>query len=216
MYGYVIDGLNKDCIAAIASSTGAALNVASTNTIKCLKALNILPATSILWTSLATISDQRRLAAHGTRSPAKRIDAFDTFNRDLDDCVSGLVELLSSLEKHFKMTGEDASEIHYAKLALPKITRQAEKRYSICQIDAIVGKTVDHVEYGFREDIDDVHQSEAMILHFTDGSTLGIDTGSNAENLSGEKRKIKPSDFRVDFSLHWVPVPSALRTSYES
>ena len=47
-----------------------------------------------------------------------------------------------------------------------------EPQYSIHQIRKIVGKTIDWVEYGARESHRDVHQSEPIILYFTDGSQL--------------------------------------------
>ena len=53
------------------------------------------------------------------------------------------------------------------------------------------------------ENIDDVHQSELIVIHFTDGSILSLDTGSNAGNLRCEKHP--PQDFHVDFRVHWVP-----------
>lgn len=68
------------------------------------------------------------------------------------------------------------------------------------------GKTVERVEYGFREPISNVHQSEVMILSFTDGSILGIDTGSNAAALASahEGSGLHPDDFHVDMDLRWV------------
>jgi len=205
LYGYVIDGLNKECIARIATIYGATINVAGDNTVKSLKRINLLPANSVLWAAFDTISDQRRRASHRTRPPAERFAAFDTFNRDLEACVSSLAELLTSLEGAMKITGENASDIHYAKQALPKIGRPVQKNFSICRIAQIKGKTVKDVEFGFRQDIEGVHQSEAIILYFTDGSILGIDTGSNAENLSGRRRTLTPEEFHVNISLQWVP-----------
>jgi hypothetical protein len=42
------------------------------------------------------------------------------------------------------------------------------------------------VEFGFREDIEGVHQSEALVVHFSDGSIMGIETGSNARDIDEE------------------------------
>ena len=73
------------------------------------------------------------------------------------------------------------------------------------------GKTVERVEYGFREDIDGVHGSEVLVVHFTDGSIMSLDTGSNAWNLTDEYDGLHPEDFHVDFHVHWVPErPAAL------
>ncbi|OFW41086.1 MAG: hypothetical protein A3J28_15810 [Acidobacteria bacterium RIFCSPLOWO2_12_FULL_60_22] len=90
-------------------------------------------------------------------------------------------------------------------LQLPKIGRPPEAHYSICQASQMVGKTVAKVEFGFRENIEGVHGSELLIVHFTDGSILSIDTGSNAGNLAHQHEGLKENDFHVDLSLHWVP-----------
>jgi hypothetical protein len=66
---------------------------------------------------------------------------------------------------------------------------------------------VERVEFGFRERHDGVHQSEAMILFFTDGSILGVDTGSNAGNIASKYEGLRPDDFHADFMLYWVPPP---------
>ena len=50
-----------------------------------------------------------------------------------------------------------------------------------------------------------LHQSEVLIIHFTDGSILGIDTGSNIGNLCSEKPGLQPNEFHVDLNLQWVP-----------
>jgi hypothetical protein len=48
-----------------------------------------------------------------------------------------------------------------------------------------------------------VHQSELLLIYFTDGSIMGIDTGSNAANL--RDRPSQPEDFHVDFRMHRIP-----------
>jgi type VI protein secretion system component Hcp len=60
------------------------------------------------------------------------------------------------------------------------------------------GKTVDRVEFGFAEQTEGAHRSELLIIHFTDGSIMSIDTHMNAG-------KFKPTDFDVSYLLHWVP-----------
>jgi hypothetical protein len=60
------------------------------------------------------------------------------------------------------------------------------------------GKTIADFEYGFAELLPDCHQTERIILHFTDGSRLTIDIGSNAFNLSTEHKGLKPKDFHTD------------------
>jgi hypothetical protein len=65
------------------------------------------------------------------------------------------------------------------------------------------GKAVERVEFGHREQIEGVHQSEAIILHFTDGSIMSLDTGSNARILACDAHP--PQTFHVDLRVNWVP-----------
>ena len=91
--------------------------------------------------------------------------------------------------------------------SLPKIVGGVESHYSICEATRMVGKTAESVKFGMREDIEDVHQSEALCVKFTDGEILGLDTGSNASKLE-RNASMKPSELHVDFMLRWVPAPS--------
>jgi hypothetical protein len=50
-----------------------------------------------------------------------------------------------------------------------------------------------------------VHGTEALIIHFTDGSMMGLHSGSNAANISNEENSLRPENFHVDFIVHWVP-----------
>jgi hypothetical protein len=80
----------------------------------------------------------------------------------------------------------------------PKPVAPPEPHYSINQALQMVGKTVASVEVGHRRTIPKVHESELIVIHFTDGTTLSIDTGSNAANISS-----KPEAFHTDFMLEW-------------
>ncbi len=91
--------------------------------------------------------------------------------------------------------------------SLPKIVGDVESHYSICNATRMIGKTVEKVEFGKRGDIEEVHQSEALCVKFTDGEFLGLDTGSNALDFE-RNAAMKPNEFHVDFMLTWVPAPS--------
>lgn len=103
------------------------------------------------------------------------------------------------------MNGDKATQRSEAKKWLPEIGKAAEPHYSICQASRMQGKTVERVESGSGKRIENVHQSEVIIIHFTDGSILSIDTGSNVGNLALEVSGLKGEDFDVNFRLHWVP-----------
>lgn len=210
LYGYVIDGLDKRTIERIAAHQSLTLNVSSDNTLKALaKVLPTLPPGAVLWRALGKVSMERRNAGHGVRRPAQRFPAFEEFTNDLEAIVTGFRELLAALENVLGMNGERARKRQQAKAWLPRIDRPPMGHYSIAQLPTIVGKTVERVEFGFCEHIDGVHEREGMILYFTDGSILGIDSGSNAANIADkyEHEGLQPDDFHVDFMLKWVPPP---------
>ena len=204
LYGYLIDGLNKECIAKIAAQSGETINVNSDRTVKALKKAVTLRVDSPLWSVYDKISEERGLSAHGIREPAVPFTAFEEFDQDLRSAVLALRDLLSCLETQLGVNGESARARHDSRAYMPSIERPPEANYSICQIGDAVGKTIKNVEYGLRSSHEGVHESEAILLYFTDGSVLGIDTGSNAGNVSDEQNGLKPEDFHVDFNLHWL------------
>jgi hypothetical protein len=206
LYGYLIDGLDKECISQLAARLGKNIKVGDKTTLQALKKVFIYLETSPAFgQAMSLVSEQRRLASHGVRPPAKSFRAFSQFTRDLSLCLDGVKEILALLERKFGMNGEQAYERHQTKTSLPKIAQPAQAHFSIVQASRMLGKTVAKVEYGFRVHIDDVHESELLIIHFTDGSIMSIDTGSNSWNLSDDEKGLRPEDFHVDFVIHWVP-----------
>ncbi len=101
------------------------------------------------------------------------------------------------------MDAEKATKRQDALERLPRIARPPEASYSINDAALMEGRTVNTVEFGFRHDIKGVHQSELLLIYFTDGSVMGIHTGSNAANLRDQASQ--PEDFHVDFRMEWVP-----------
>ncbi len=206
LYGYLIDGLDKDCISILASSLGKNIKVGGKNTIQAITKLfpdlqtapNFMPAVNL-------VSEQRRLASHGVRPRAENFPAFSQFTKDLSLCLEAVKEILAMLERDFGVNGEKAYEHHEAKKGLPQINRAPEAHYSIVQASHMKGKTIEKVEFGFRQEIEGVHESEAMIIYFTDGSIMSLVAGSNVGNLVSDKNGLRPEDFHVDFIVHWVP-----------
>ena len=68
----------------------------------------------------------------------------------------------------------------------------------------VVGKTIAAVEYGAVEGHSgSVHEGEAIVLHFTDGTALSIEIGSNVMNLVDRHPDLKPEDFHTDLVPIW-------------
>jgi hypothetical protein len=206
LYGYLIDGLNKGCISSLAARLGRRITVGDKRTIEAIATLfPDLKSCPHFLTAINLVSEQRRLASHGVRPPARQLPAFSQFTKDLYVCFKAMKELLTTLEGEFGMKGEEMNERQRAKDFLPKIDRPSDPDYSIVQSSRMTGKTIEKVEFGFREKIEGVHQSEVLIIHFTDGSIMGLNTGSNAANVASHAKDLRPEDFHVDFMVHWVP-----------
>ena len=108
------------------------------------------------------------------------------------------------IESEFGVDGKGAHGRHEAKKWLPKIAAPANPHGLILQVSRMKGKTIDKVEYGTREDIKQVHGSEAIIIYFTDGSIMGLDTESNAFNVAESEQPFRAEDLHIDFMVHWV------------
>jgi hypothetical protein len=206
LYGYLIDGLSKDCIARLAVKFGKNIKIGEKKTIDAVtKLFPTLETTGSFTPAMDLVSEQRRLASHGVRPPAESFHAFSQFTKDLSLCLKGVKELLEILECESGVYGEEARKHYEAKRWLPKIVRPPMAHFSIVEASKMKGKTVEKVEFGFRKGIEGVHDSEALIIYFTDGSIMGLDTGSNALNLSNNENGLRPEDFHVDLKVQWVP-----------
>ena len=204
LYGVLIDGLDKAGIEHLGKCLGRPINAQSMKTrdglAKILPALTGDPAFA---DPIENVSAQRRLASHKVRPAAQPMAAFEQFTKDLQLCHQALRLLRTALETELHMDAKKATNRQEALAHLPRIGRAVEQRYPINRAVAMIGKTVAKVEFGFRHDIEGVHHSELLLIYFTDGSIMSIDTGSNARNLSD--RAHEPQDFHVDFRIHWVP-----------
>jgi hypothetical protein len=66
-----------------------------------------------------------------------------------------------------------------------------------------VGKTVAAIEYGEVESRRGMHAAEAVVFHFSDGTALSIEIGSNARDLSAS-RDLTPPDVHTDLRPFWT------------
>jgi hypothetical protein len=206
LYGYLIDGISRSCLSKLATHLAIPSKFESDRTVAALtKLLPALESPSRFADALALVSEQRRIATHKVRPPAKRFEAFATFTKDLVLCLDALKELLRALEQALKVDGIAAQQRHDAKRRLPMLNKEVHHFASIRQSSQMIGKTIERVEYGERETIEGVHGSEGLLIHFTDGTILGIETGSNASNITSSRDDLRSEDFHVDLALSWVP-----------
>ena len=126
------------------------------------------------------------------------------FYRDLEVVIEAYGALLELIESEFSVSSDHELKRHEAMNYLPKIVGDVEPHHSICEATRMVGKTVEKVEFGMREDIEGVHQSEALRVKFTDDEILAMDTKSNASDLEFNAA-MQPNELQVNFMLRWVP-----------
>ena len=209
LYGFLVDSLSKDCLLELANIRNKTIDGAENMKTKTLLRLvfNEFDKNSKLHTFLAEVSEKRRQSSHGVREAAKKSNAFEDFRNDLEIAVEVYEKLLALIETEFNVLSEHELRRHEIMEGLPKIVRDAESHYSICQSKKMEGKTVEKVWFGMREEIEDVHQSEVLYMQFTDGEILAMQIGSNALDFLYSKG-INPNELNTDLILTWVPAAS--------
>ena len=100
---------------------------------------------------------------------------------------------------------------HKIMATLPKIDKNTKPdllRHLKTQTSKMEGKTIKTVKFGIREHHTKLHQSDVLLLEFTDGSILSMQTGSNASNITDSLQrqgiKMEPDEFHTDFVLIWA------------
>ena len=209
LYGFLVDSLSKKCLLDLAllrnQTIPKAQNMKPTTLLR--HVFSKLDEHSKLHTLLSKVSEQRGKSSHGVRPAAIKSDAFGDFDRDLEVATEAYEELLRLIESEFGVSANHELGRHRTMASLPRIDRDVESHYSICEATRMEGKTVEKVEFGMCEDIEGVHQSEVLYVRFTDGEMLAMEIGSNALDFECNAT-MKPNEFQVDFMLRWVPAPS--------
>jgi hypothetical protein len=206
-YAFLVNGLRKEAIKLLGERLHVAGNFDNDKTLVALKRLLPAETHKRVLEPFEVLSTQRRLASHKVRPPAKPFPAFEEFSKDMVCVLKALKALKVFLEGVFKVSAQNCRTRQTEVASLPELDsgRKAEPSYSISKLPEVAGKTIERVEFGFRKSNPKLHESEAMILHFTDGSILGIETGSNAANVASAHEGLQPIDFHVDFLLTIAP-----------
>ncbi len=204
LYQLVGDGLQPKALEPLA----ALLNVNLENAQHRFKSLKqILPAElrPIICRPLRDVEEQRE-AVHGIRSapPASR-EAFGDFDELLTKVERALRALKTWLERTFQLDAEVCLERERAMVVLPEISGPPRPEFKLAEVKKAEGKTVKCVEFGAPELPEDVGPSEAIILHFTDGSAMALTVGSNAGDLAFEHEGMSAGDLSTDIMVFWVP-----------
>lgn len=92
-------------------------------------------------------------------------------------------------------------------------TDRPRPEFKLADLSRAIGKTVSRVEWGEEDNPPSIHQAESIILHFTDGTAMGIVVGSNVGNLGLEGTKRKPCPVEIDLMTVWLDNEQAKTTS---
>lgn len=84
------------------------------------------------------------------------------------------------------------------KTALPR------PEFKLADLRRAIGKTIERVEWGEEDNPPDIHQAESIILHFSDGTSMGIIIGSNVMNIGLGGTKKKPCPLSTDLMVAWL------------
>ena len=213
LYRLVVDGLCIKALIELASKLKTTLpplepgKVRTTmNTLK-----TLLPSTlhSTIYDPLRACSlDRNRL--HGVPSkPAHAFPAFKEFHKHANAIHTAIVSLRSWLEENLELSGERCLKREQAMKYFPKFDGPLRPDFKHEKLQEAVGKTIARVEAGEFIPGEGCHHREAMVLHFTDGTALAIDVGSNAGNLESDFEGLNASMFSADLIPIWAPNPQA-------
>ena len=85
----------------------------------------------------------------------------------------------------------------------PEFAGPPTPAFKLGELEKAVGKTIGSVEIGeVKPRSGQEHRSEAIVLHFTDGSSLALRAGCNARNLG-----VTAAEFHTDLVPTWNQPP---------
>jgi hypothetical protein len=205
LYALVVDGLDRDVIAAIAANRRVTLS----NQELTLNSLNeILPAPlrRSVHAPLKKCAKTRQ-NVHGVRSEGTQpFPAFDTFHQDLLGIEAALGALESWIAKILDVSADACLKREESMAGLfPEIVAPPMPREKTLALEQAVGRTIASVRIGAVRAKSYLHDSEAMEIHFTDGTVLSISIGSNAANVTDTIEGMEPDAFHTDLMLFWAP-----------
>lgn len=208
LHKLVIDGMREGALRKVAEEINVNLGDAKGR----LSILETLLPDEIKPTVLRPLRDCSRVRqeVHRVRTGEAQAGSFvERFEDDVEDVVEGLQALLSWLESVYNV---NARLIRRRKGAMSVLFPRFASKEPIPEeklewLKRCVGKTVHRVEFGIEQvpPGGEIHHSEAIVLHFTDGSSVCIRVGSNVLNLKSEGKLSHPSDVTTDLMVFWAP-----------
>jgi hypothetical protein len=206
LYRLLLDGMSSETLKSLAGHIGRHL----TDPLKTLSSLKELLPQELAPNVCQPLENCRaqRNRNHGglDADPARHCPAFDSFHQDLVKLASGLTGLRSWLEQKLELDAEACLRRQSTfKHLFPKLVGPPRPELKAVELQKAVGKQITRIEFGEQENTAGIHQAEAIVLHFSDGSAMAILVGSNACNLADEIPELKASDFSTDLMVFWAP-----------
>jgi hypothetical protein len=208
VYKFLIDGLNRTALEMLAEKLRVPIRVGTERTLKLLNQVVPKNLHGQIFPPLDKVSMYRRLADHQLRPKAEPMRAFEEFNADMAEVVRALRTVKGDIAARLGVTVESCVKRRDALTVLyPEFDTELkiEPNYPILEINKVVGRTITRVEVGFRRQRLGAHNSELIILHFDDDSSIAIHTGSNIMNLEHTNPGLRPEELNVSFLLNYVP-----------
>ncbi|MGE0682808.1 MAG: hypothetical protein AB7P69_18140 [Candidatus Binatia bacterium] len=205
LYRLLIDGLDSQALRYLADKLQITVSDPSKtlNTIKELLPSELVP---IVHASLKKCVEERNKIHGVSEKPISPFPAFDTFRSAIETIADGLSEFKTWLEGQLASDAEAClSRENALYWTFPKFRGPPLPEIKRTELQRAIGKTIQSVEFGEVDTPLGAHQSEAIILHFKDGSSMAIRVGSNAINLADKFPELKPEDVYTDLMIFWAP-----------
>ncbi|MGH2639700.1 MAG: hypothetical protein ACRDF4_10560, partial [Rhabdochlamydiaceae bacterium] len=135
--------------------------------------------------------------------------AFKEFHRHAKAIHASIAGLRQWLEQVLFLNAEKCLKREQAMKFFPKFDGPLRPEFKYGDFLSAVGKTISKIEAGefISKKGSHRHSSEAIVLHFTDGTALSIDVGSNAWNLESDFEGLEASMFSTDLIPTCAPNP---------
>jgi hypothetical protein len=208
VYKLVIDGLSKQAITRLGDKIGIAVKPGDKTTLNALEML--FPSESVrsaVRKPLDQVATHRRLADHNERPAPQSFPAFEEFGKDMREVVEGLEILRDDLAKRLDVNVARCEKRASAMQDLPVFDerRPVQPNYGIVGAFQMAGKQVVRVQAGQLTSVPGRHESEALVLEFSDGSLMGIGVGTNITQILRDDAPTKAEDLHVTFYVTYVP-----------
>lgn len=211
LFRLVVDGLSLRALEALAAKLNTPLPTLQTGkkrgTMNTLKDLLPQSLHAIIYEPLRACSKDRN-KLHGIPSEAAHsCAAFRDFHSHATAIHIAIREFRRWLESVLNIDAKMCVRRDETMKLFPRFNGPLRPEFKHDEFEKAVGKTIAKIEAGEFFPGEGCHSREALIIHFTDGTALAIDVGSNAGNF--ESDGFDPSRFSSDLIPVWAPNPRA-------